>query len=157
MKTDLTIRPADVGDLDIVVAFNAALAKDTEGQIFEDATLRAGVRTALENPDLCHYFVAEREGQVVGQCMVTFEWTDWRNGLLWWFQSVYVHPDHRRSGVFRALYDHVVSAAKSDPTVRGMRLYVEKENASAMRTYEALGMNPSGHLVYELDWSQDPT
>ncbi len=153
MSDEVRIRRAELSDLETIVAFNAALAEGTENQILDHATLTEGVRFALQNEAICYYFVAERDGVVVGQCMVTFEWTDWRNGWLWWFQSVYVHADHRRTGVFRSLYDHVEAEAKSSPDVRGLRLYVEQNNTTAMETYRILGMVPSGHVVYECDWS----
>ncbi len=153
MTAELTIRPARPSDLDTVVAFNAAMALETENLELDAATLRRGAAKALDHPDWCDYFIAERDGVVVGQCMVTFEWSDWRDGWLWWFQSVYVHPDHRRGGVFRGLYRFVETRATARDDVRGLRLYVERGNESAMETYRALGMVPSGHVVYERDWS----
>ena len=153
MSLAVTVRKAEISDLETIVAFNAAMAQGTENKTLDHATLTDGVRWALAHEEVCFYFVAEREGMIVGQCMVTFEWTDWRNGWLWWFQSVYVHADHRRTGVFRALYEYVQAKAKSRPDVRGLRLYVEGNNVSAMATYRDLGMVPSGHVVYERDWS----
>jgi GNAT superfamily N-acetyltransferase len=153
IPTDVRIRPATMGDVDTITQYNAALASETENIALDPEILRQGVRTALADPTICHYFIAERGGQTVGQCMVSFEWSDWRNGWLWWFQSVYVHRDHRRCGVFRALYKHVHAAALAADNVTGLRLYVERENHSAMNTYAQLGMKPSGHIVYEHDWS----
>jgi GNAT superfamily N-acetyltransferase len=85
--------------------------------------------------------------------MITIELTDWRDGLLWWLQSVYVAEPHRSQGVFRALFDHIAALARSEPDVRGLRLYVERDNERAQRVYQQLGLQPSGHLVYEWDWS----
>jgi GNAT superfamily N-acetyltransferase len=116
-------------------------------------TITRGVRRALTQPALCRYWVAESGGQIVGQAMITLELTDWRDGVLWWLQSVYVAEPHRGKGVFRALFDHIAAAAKADSDVRGLRLYVERENARAQRVYEQLGLSPSGHLVFERDWS----
>ena len=149
MTDAIDVRPAGLADLDTVVAFNRAMAHEAEGLALEEQTLTAGVEWALLHPDSCPYFLAERSGSVVGQCMVTYEWSDWCNGWVWWFQSVYVHPDHRRSGVFRRLFEHVETLARQRGDVRGLRLYVEKANQPAMRTYSALGMRPSGHVVYE--------
>lgn len=149
-----TIREASLTDLETIVAFNAALALETEHKQLDAAVLREGVRSAIADRGRCTYFVAELDGIVAGQTMVTFEWSDWRNGWFWWIQSVYVHPDYRRRGVFRALYEHVLAAARARPGVCGIRLYVEEHNDRAQRTYRQMGMAPSGHLVYEVDWSR---
>lgn len=151
MTDAINVRQATISDHKIVVAFNSALALETEGLNLEEATVGAGVRWALEHPDVGPYFLAERSGRVVGQCMVTHEWSDWRNGWLWWFQSVYVHADHRRFGVFRAMFKHVETLAGQRKDVCGLRLYVEKDNSGAMGAYAKLGMHPSGHLVYASD------
>ena len=95
------------------------------------------------------YWVAEADGMIVGQIMVTYEWSDWRNGMIWWIQSVYVHGDYRRSGVFSALYRHVETLAKQDPRVCGIRLYVERGNRRAQRTYASLGMVMTDYQVMQ--------
>ena len=95
------------------------------------------------------YWLAEVNRQVVGQLLVTPEWSDWRNGWFWWIQSVYVEPAWRRRGVFRALYDHVARAAREDPAVIGLRLYVERANHVAQQTYAGMGMEPTGYVVFE--------
>lgn len=152
-SSDIHVRDAGMGDADVIAAFNRRMAEETEGKALEAAVIGAGVRKGLSRPQLCRYFVAEIDGAVVGTCMVTYELTDWRDGLLWWFQSVYVAPEHRGRGVFRALYRHVEALAKADPEARGLRLYVVETNERAMRAYEAVGMSPSDYRVYELDWS----
>ncbi|MDB5307440.1 MAG: family N-acetyltransferase [Gemmataceae bacterium] len=129
--------PADVG---VLVAFNAALAWESEHKRLDEAVLRAGVRAAFADPAKGFYVVAERAGEVVGQSGVTFEWSDWRNGWYWWVQSVYIRQDARRQGVFSAIYRHLEAEATADPTVIGLRLYVERENARARETYRALGL-----------------
>jgi GNAT superfamily N-acetyltransferase len=151
--TSFRIRSAVSDDLSTIVDFNCRLAEETEHKRLNGETIARGVRRALAQPTLCRYFVAEVDGQVVGQSMITVELTDWRDGGLWWFQSVYVAEPHRGSGVFRALFEHIAALAQSDPEVRGLRLYVERENARAQRVYEQMGMQPSGHVVYERDWS----
>ncbi len=153
LASDVFIRDATPADLPAIAEFNSALALETEHKRLDAATITRGVARALAQPELCRYFVAEINGQVVGQAMVTFELTDWRDGVLWWFQSVYVREAHRGQGVFRALFSHIAAAAKADPAVRGLRLYVERDNTRAQRVYEQLGLKPSGHLVYERDWS----
>ena len=134
-----TVRPAAPADLATVVAFNAALAFESEGKRLDPATLLAGVTAALADPAKGTYTVAEDGGAVVGQCLVTLEWSDWRNGWFWWIQSVYVSPAARRTGVFRDLYRHLEAAAAARPDVIGVRLYVERDNARARATYESLG------------------
>jgi GNAT superfamily N-acetyltransferase len=149
----MIVRDATPHDLAAIVDFNTRLAWETEHKRLDPPTIARGVARALAQPALCRYFVAEVGGEVIGQAMVTFELTDWRDGVLWWFQSVYVAEQHRGSGVFRALFQHIAAAAQADPEVRGLRLYVEHENKRAQQVYEKLGLKPSGHLVYERDWS----
>jgi ribosomal protein S18 acetylase RimI-like enzyme len=93
---------------------------------------------------------------VVGQLMITYEWSDWRNGLFWWIQSVYVDPAWRRRGVFRSMHEAVVSQAKADRKVCGIRLYVEQENETAQAVYQRLGLSLSGYKVYEQDFVLAP-
>ena len=135
-----TVRPAARADCATLVAFNAALALETEGKRLDPATLAAGVAAALNDPAKGHYAVAEEGGAVVGQCLVTLEWSDWRNGWFWWIQSVYVLPAARRTGVFRDLYRHLEADAAARPDVIGIRLYVERDNARAQATYSSLGL-----------------
>jgi ribosomal protein S18 acetylase RimI-like enzyme len=148
------VRPAGENDTEIVVNFNAAMARESEGKELDRARLSQGVRGALSDDSKCRYFVAEVEGRVVGQTMVTFEWSDWRNGDFWWIQSVYVDPAFRRRGVFRALHEHIRRLARSTPGVCGLRLYVHRDNVRAQKTYRELGMPVSEYLVCEEDWSE---
>jgi GNAT superfamily N-acetyltransferase len=149
----ITVRSAALTDLPIIARFNSLLAWETEHKRLDQQTIERGVRRALAAPNLCRYFVAEQGGQIVGQAMITIELTDWRDGVLWWFQSVYVAEPHRGQGVFKALFEHVRALAESDGEVRGLRLYVERDNERAQRVYQQLGLQPSGHLVFERDWS----
>ena len=146
------VRDATPADIEIIVAFNRSMAQETEGKQLALEVLRPGVRTVVENPSVGRYFVACHGNEVVGQLMITTEWSDWRNGQIWWIQSVYVRPEHRRQGVFRALYRHVEEVAHATPGVVGLRLYVEHNNAVAQRTYESLGMRNAGYLVFEQVW-----
>ena len=145
----LRIRKAQAADADHIAAFNRAMASETEGKTLIPELIAAGVRRLLAEPALGFYAVAEHEGEVVGCLMVTNEWSDWRNGWWWWIQSVYVAPEARRSGVFRALYVHVETQARDTPGVCGLRLYVEKDNARAQATYAALGMLDARYRVFE--------
>lgn len=150
--SDVTIRDASVDDAAVIAGFNAAMALETEGRALDEATVRRGVRRAFDRPGV-RYFVAEVDGGVAGQMMVTYEWTDWRDGVFWWIQSVYVAPEARRRGVFRAIYGHVKRLAESDADCRGLRLYVERDNADAAATYAALGMTRTDYDLFEHDWS----
>ena len=116
-----------------------------------DAEVLPGIARGIAVPVLARYFVAEQDGVPAGTLMFTFEWSDWRNGLWWWIQSVYVPPEFRRRGVYRALYAHVRALAEADAGVCGIRLYVENDNRIARSTYEALGMQDAHYRIYEQD------
>lgn len=150
------IRTARPEDAATIAAFNAALAAETEGRVLDPARLAAGVAALLADSSKGIYFVADHAGSVIGQTLITYEWSDWRNGTFWWIQSVYVHPDWRRRGVFRALYRHIHALAERDPTVCGLRLYVEDHNRRAQQTYLALGMRDAGYRVLEDDFTGLP-
>lgn len=148
----VTIRDASTADLSTIVAFNQALAIETEDKQLVARTVEGGVAAALQEPDRLRYWVAESGGQVVGQAAVTREWSDWRNGWIWWLQSVYVHAENRGQGVFRLLFEHIRREAHQSGNVIGLRLYVETENVRARQVYETLGMQPGGYLVFEEIW-----
>ena len=153
------VRAATIADLAAIVEFNARLAHESEGKSLPRDILTRGVTLALEDRDRLTYWVVEVADQaepespfVVGQAAVTREWSDWRAGWIWWFQSVYVHPDYRKQGVFRLLHAHIRQLAQSTPDVIGLRLYVEASNDRAQRVYRSLGMQPGGYDVYEELW-----
>ncbi len=145
----MKIRPATPADVDTICEFNVRLAFESEGKTLDPAYLRPGVEAVLADPEKGLYYLAEADGRPVGQLAITREWSDWRNGWFWWIQSVYVHADARRRGVFRSLYEHLESVAKSDPRVIGIRLYVENENRTAHATYEKLGLTFSAYRIME--------
>jgi GNAT superfamily N-acetyltransferase len=149
---DILVRDAVPADCPTIVTFNLELARETEGKHLDPETLSAGVAAALAEPERLRYWIAEIGGAIVGQAAVTREWSDWRNGWIWWFQSVFVTTDARGSGVFRALHAQIRDEARAQPDVIGLRLYVEHENDRAMRTYEALGLAPGGYQVFEEFW-----
>lgn len=144
----MTVRPATTEDAPTIAAFNITMAMETEHLHLDPAVVGAGVRAGLADAAKACYFVAEIAGRVAGCCMVTHEWSDWRNGDIWWLQSVYVHTDFRRRGVFSAMYRHVVAAARGAGAVC-LRLYVERENESAKATYRSLGMSATHYDVME--------
>ena len=145
----IAVRPARAEEADTLAGFNIAMALETEGRRLLPEVVGAGVRRLLAEPALGFYLVAVADGEVVGSAMVTTEWSDWRNGRFWWIQSVYVRPERRRHGVFRALYAHIREAAAQAPDVCGFRLYVERENAAAQATYRALGMHETDYRIME--------
>jgi GNAT superfamily N-acetyltransferase len=149
----IRIRAARSDDLADLVAFNKAMAIETEGKELDDATIRDGVRNALADPGRARYYVAEVDGDVAGQTMITLEWSDWRNAFFWWIQSVYVKPEHRRRGVFRALHAFVRSEARRTSGVCGLRLYVYDQNDRAISIYGRLGMTRTQYLLFEEEWS----
>ena len=144
----LTFRMASADDRDQIASFNQRLAAQTEDRHLDEATLRAGVAALLADPSKGFYVLAERDGEVVGQTMVTYEWSDWRNAVVWWIQSVYVVATHRRTGVYSALHREIFRRAREAGACE-LRLYVERDNARARATYEHLGMTHSHYDMYE--------
>ena len=151
------IRAAHAADAALIADWNSAMALETEGKRLDPATVHAGVAAGIADPNKSRYFIAMEDAPVagaetlgvpVGTLMLTTEWSDWRNGNWWWIQSVYGPASHRRKGVFSALYRHVEALAKQTPGVIGLRLFVERENENAQRTYEALGMKDEGYKMY---------
>lgn len=156
MSKPVQIRQATLNDADAIVAGNLAMALETEARGLDLAVLRAGVETVLRDPGRGTYWVATRDGRIVGQMLITLEWSDWRNGWFWWIQSVFVAADQRNTGVYRALHAHVETAARAHGGVCGLRLYVERENAAAQRVYQRMGMDETHYHLYEIDWSGQP-
>ena len=148
----MMIRQATLSDAPVVVEFNLRLAEETEQLHLNPETVKAGVAAILCDPAKGLYFVAEEGDAVVGQLMITYEWSDWRNGNLWWIQSVFVRPECRSRGVFRALFAHLKELARASNGVAGLRLYMHSENHRARRAYEHLGMNPSDYEIFEMDF-----
>jgi GNAT superfamily N-acetyltransferase len=150
----LLVRDAALLDRPAIIEFNRCLALETEGKVLDEAVLAAGVSSALADPERLRYWVAEAGDppSVIGQAAISREWSDWRNGWLWWLQSVYIAEPYRGQGVFRALYQQIRREARNRSDVLGLRLYVEDSNQHAHRTYQALGMNPGGYSVYEELW-----
>ena len=144
----LSIRPAAVADVPALCAWNLAMARETEGLELDPAVLERGVHGVFEQPQRGFYLVAERAGVALGGLLVTREWSDWRNADYWWIQSVYVSPEARRDGVFRALYAEVERRARAAGAA-SLRLYVEAAKRRAQQTYAGLGMQPSHYAMYE--------
>jgi GNAT superfamily N-acetyltransferase len=156
MSEAIGVRRALPGDLSTLVEFSLALARETEGRDLDRSRLRKGTEALFDDPARGFYLVAEaqdqREKRVVGQLMITFEWSDWRNAAFWWIQSVYVAPEWRRRGVYRRLHLAVVKEAREHPQVCGIRLYVERENVVAQAVYVRVGLTRSVYRVFEEDF-----
>ena len=152
MNTDIHIGRAIPDDARFIVESNIAMAFETEGMGLEEEVVGPGVAAVLANEALGFYLIAEIEGRRAGQLMVTFEWSDWRNGLWWWIQSVYVRPEFRRRGVYSALHRHVAEMARAAGGGCGLRLYVEQENTVAQQVYRSLEMYPTRYHMYEVEF-----
>ncbi|RFC39736.1 MAG: Ribosomal protein S18 acetylase RimI [Candidatus Nitrotoga sp. CP45] len=149
MPNEILIRLAEMRDALAITEFNRAIALETEQKELIPEVISKGVNKLLNNPDLGFYVVAERDNEVIGSLMVTPEWSDWRNGLFWWIQSVYIKPNERRKGIYTKLYNFIRESANNNPNICGFRLYVEKTNIFAKNTYEALNMIETDYRIYE--------
>ena len=148
----ISIRRGKASDAETIAGFNAAMALETEKLSLERPRMLEGVRAVLRDASKGFYLVAELRGRAVGQMMITYEWSDWRNGLFWWIQSVYVEPDRRRVGVYTSLHQYVVEEAQRLGDVCGIRLYVEQENEIAQSVYRGLGMQKTVYDMFEVDF-----
>ncbi|WP_395680271.1 GNAT family N-acetyltransferase [Dokdonella sp.] len=149
MNEPLRIRDAVATDVAFLADCNAAMALETEHKELGRDVLERGIAAVFERPERGFYLVAERNGERLGCLLVTFEWSDWRNGNWWWLQSVYVVPPARRGGVFRALHDEVWRRLRLRPDAVGLRLYVERDNQRAQATYASLGMVETAYRLFE--------
>src|SRR5690554_3741641 len=132
----MLVRKAKSEDLNSILLFQLAMAKETENIDLEHDVVKKGVSAVLEDPSKGYYYVAEKEGKVIGSLLTTFEWSDWRNGTILWIQSVYIMPEYRRKGVYSRLYEHVKHQVKNNLSLKGIRLYAEKSNTVAHKTYQ---------------------
>ena len=149
MPDALSVRTGQEKDIDTLVKFNIALAHETEQKQLSPPIVTKGVQMLFNNPRYGFYVIAETEDEIVGCCMVTYEWSDWRCGLFWWIQSVYVRPGFRRRGIFRKLYEFLKQKASQERNICGFRLYVEQSNHTGQNTYAGVGMKQSPYKFYE--------
>lgn len=145
----INVRLAQLSDAEDIASFNRVMAKETEGKILLPDIVLAGVNTLLSKPSQGFYIVAEMDSQVVGCLMITKEWSDWRNGVFWWIQSVFVKQEYRRRGIYRRMYRFIKQLANEKDDVCGFRLYVEQNNTIAQETYKELGMTQLPYLMFE--------
>lgn len=149
----IQIRQATPADAEAIALFNEAMALETESRRLDARTIRDGVRAALLDPARGVYFLAESAETIVGQLLVTREWSDWRSGWFWWIQSVFVASTHRKAGVYRCLHESVKRAAQDAGDVCGLRLYVDADNVRAQAVYLRMGMTRTHYQLFEDDWS----
>ena len=149
---DIQVRRASSAHLEAIVGFNSAMAKETEGKELDVKLLRPGVEAVLTRNDLGFYLVAEHAGRPVGQLLITYEWSDWRNSFFWWIQSVYVSPEYRRMGAYKALHVYAAVEARRQGNVCGLRLYVDKDNRIAQGVYASLRMRQTHYDMYEIEF-----
>lgn len=150
---EIKIRKAKLQDLDTIVEFNIAMALETENLKLPENRIRPGILAGLEDENKAQYFVAEIENKIAGSLMITKEWSDWRNSWVAWIQSVYVEKSFRRKGIYSALYQHIKDLTLASNQFGGIRLYVDKTNINAQKTYSALGMNGDHYQLFE--WMKD--
>ena len=151
LNDDMRLRSADVQDIEVISRFNSEMAFETEGISLDRNVLLLGVSAVIADPNLGFYLIAEQAGAVIGQVLITREWSDWRNGMFWWIQSVFVEPHHRNTGVYTKMYNKIVEMAVEERYVCGLRLYVDKGNVLAKKVYSRLGMSESHYDLFEYD------
>ena len=144
-------RRASLDDAAIIARYAADMAEETENLHLDRERVRRGVEAALRDASKGFYLLAVVEGSVVGQAMVTFEWSDWQNAMRWWLQSVYVRPDFRRRGLFRGIFDHLRALAQAEGAICCLRLYVDRDNRGAQAVYLKLGFRETHYRLYEME------
>lgn len=146
---EIIYRDATPADAPAIIDFQLAMARETEELELDREILTRGVHAVFTDPSHGRYYVAESDGTAIASLMITYEWSDWRNGMVWWIQSVYVGPAFRRQGVYAGLYSHVRALVDAEPSIRGIRLYVDNRNAGAQSVYARLGMEGEHYRVFE--------
>ena len=145
----MKVREARTDDIPFIVDFQLKMAKETEGIELFKPTVECGVKAVLNDSSKGKYYVAEKGEKIIGSLLTTFEWSDWRNGTVLWIQSVFVLPEFRRKGVYRNMYSYLKNNVLGDETLKGIRLYADKSNIPAHKTYEKLGMSQEHYVTFE--------
>ena len=145
----ITIRKAKLSDVECIVELQLKMAQETEGLELNKNVVTKGVRAVFQHPAHGTYWVAEENGEILGVLLAIPEWSDWRNGTVLWIHSLYVVPEARRQGVFKQLYLNLKGQVKQSPELAGLRLYVDRQNKSAQKIYDKLGMNKDHYELYE--------
>jgi GNAT superfamily N-acetyltransferase len=155
MTNQILVRRGTDTDVESIAMFNMKMADETEGKTLSETAVRAGVKAVINDPAKGFYLVAEKANGVptiIGQLLVTFEWSDWRNKYFWWVQSVYIHEAFRNRKVFSTLFDYLLNLTRAGEDICGLRLYVDKGNSLAKQVYEALGLVQTSYEVYEMEF-----
>jgi ribosomal protein S18 acetylase RimI-like enzyme len=149
----MIVRKATTADIESLVDFQLLMARETEEIVLNKTTVTKGVLAVLNDETKGSYYVTEIDDKVVGSLLTTFEWSDWRNGTVLWIQSVYVLPEYRRKGIYRSMYSFLKEKVLNDENLKGIRLYADKSNYPAQKTYKSLGMSPDHYVTFE--WLKD--
>ena len=144
-----TIRRATKKDIPYIIAFNQAMALETENVSLSLPVLTRGVETVFNDDSNGFYIVCEQNQQACACLMITYEWSDWRNGQFWWIQSVFVEKQYRNQGIYKKMYQFIKTLADNDKNICGIRLYVDGLNDSAKIVYNRLGMEQSNYQLFE--------
>lgn len=145
----MNVRKATLQDMETISDFQVRMALETENLQLDKDILNAGISAVLNDSGKGFYFVVETNDEVIGSLLVTFEWSDWRNGQVYWIHSVYVKPEHRKKGAFKLLYNHIKSLVETDDSLKGIRLYAETANIHAHKVYKSPGMNNEHYQLFE--------
>jgi RimJ/RimL family protein N-acetyltransferase len=146
----ILIRKSEPADIAVIAEFQQQLALETENYHLDISIVKNGIKAMFDDRSLGMYFIAERNGEIVGCHSITYEWSDWRNGMVWWIQSVYVVKSQRKHGIFKAMFDNLKEFVQKDPGIVGLRLYVDKTNLRAQEVYQKMGMNGEHYSVFEM-------
>ncbi len=144
----MQITLAEPSHLDFIVRAQLAMAEETERLALDPDTVKQGVSAIFEGRARGFYVVALDEGSPVACALVLDEWSDWRNGTVWWLHSVYVAPEVRRQGTFRSIFAFLEARARAGQ-IRGLRLYVDRSNERAKAVYRSLGMDDQHYELFE--------
>lgn len=145
----MKIRRAKAEEAKFIIDFQIDMAQETENVVLDRNIITPGVQAVFTDETKGWYFVAEVDGKIAGSLLITFEWSDWRNGMILWIQSVFVSKEFRGQGVYRALYEHIQDLVNSSDEYAGIRLYVDKTNTNALHVYEKLGMDSQHYGMCE--------
>jgi GNAT superfamily N-acetyltransferase len=149
LKIMVKIREAITDDAPHIIDFQLKMALETENVILDKKIITNGVNAVFNDSGKGQYYIIEGEGNIAGSMLTTFEWSDWRNGMVIWFQSVYVLPEFRGKGLFSDLYHYFEEMVSKREDLRGIRLYVDKTNQHAQLVYQKVGMSNEHYEMYE--------
>ena len=147
-RINYTVSTGTQDDIQAIAQFQVDMALESEGTVLDIQTVLPGVTAAMNDPQKGTYLVARADGQAISSLMLTREWSDWTNRWYWWIQSVYVKPEYRGKGAYRAMYEKIKEMAQQQGVTQ-IRLYVDKTNTRAQQVYKKLRMDECHYLMYE--------